>query len=168
MPGPVAAASCTLALALAGAGCAIAPAERSDATATTAPSASPTTVASVTTSQPPAPTSLDVTLEDYAILPAATVVPAGELLINVVNRDPAPHDVTILRTGLPPDQLPTAGISVDESDPALEVVARTPRLDPLGAGTITTVVGPGTYVLVCTVPHHYVREAMVAVLTVSG
>jgi uncharacterized cupredoxin-like copper-binding protein len=164
--------SCTLALALAGASCADAPAERSDATARTAPSAPHSTVATVTTTTaPPAPaspTSLEISLQDYAIVPAASVVPAGELVITVVNGDRAPHDVTILRTALPASQLPTAGISVDESDPALEILARTPRLDPLGTGTITTALGPGTYVLVCTVPHHYVREAMVAVLTVSS
>jgi uncharacterized cupredoxin-like copper-binding protein len=160
--------SCTLALVLAGAGCADAPAERSDATATTAPSASASTVATSTTTAPVAPTSLEIFLQDYAIVPAASAVPAGELVITVVNGDRAPHDVTILRTALPASQLPTAGISVDESDPALEIVARTSRLDPLGTGAITTVLAPGTYVLVCTVPHHYVREAMVAVLTVSG
>ena len=113
-------------------------------------------------------TTLELELRDDAINAAANTVRAAPLVLNVSNRDRAPHDVVLLRTALEPDELPTSGITVDERDPALEVVARTSRLEPLATGTIATTVGPGTYVLVCSVPHHDVRDAMVADLSVTG
>lgn len=56
---------------------------------------------------------------------------------------------------------------MDESDPAVTLVARTPRIASGGTATVAFVAAPGTYVLVCAVPHHYVWEQMVATLTVT-
>ena len=56
--------------------------------------------------------------------------------------------------------------SLDVTDPAVTVVARTARLPANGTGSFDAVVAPGIYVLVCTVPHHYVRDQMVGTLTV--
>ena len=64
--------------------------------------------------------------------------------------------------------MPTAGILVDEENPAMSILARTPRLRAATSGSFTASLTAGTYVLVCTVPHHHVREAMVATLTVTG
>lgn len=107
-------------------------------------------------------------LDHYAIEPRVDVVPAGEVRIDATNRDRVPHDVVLIRTRLRPDQLPTSGIRVDESAPSIAVLARTARLAPQDSDSFSAFMAPGVYVLVCTVPHHYVREAMVATITVSG
>ena len=124
-------------------------------------------IAPPTTSVVPAAT-LAVRLHDYAIQPAVLQAVAGPITIETVNDDGVPHDVTLLRTARAPDSLPTTGTRVEESDPSIEVLGRTPRLGRGQTSSLTVSLGEGTYVLVCTVPHHYVREAMVATFTVTG
>ena len=111
--------------------------------------------------------SASVHLRDYAIQPAVLRAVAGAVTIEATNDDGVPHDTTLLRTALASDALPTTGIRVDETNPSIEILGRTPRLDRSDKATLTVSLEPGTYVLVCTIPHHYVREAMVATLTVT-
>lgn len=134
-----------------------------------------TTVSSLLPTDPP--TTLDeppkvestvnVDLADYAISVEAESVPAGLVTLSVVNHDSAPHNVVLLATELPVDQLPTTGIRVDEASAEIKILARTPTLEAGSTASLTASLTPGRYILVCTVPHHYVRELMVAVLTVS-
>lgn len=142
-----------------------APASERPNTTTLQPAATATTELPAVS---PAQTAIEVRLHDYAIEPRANTVPAGRVTLKATNRDDVPHDVVLLRTTLPPDRLPRSGIRVDEADGAIEVLARTARLSPQDTGSFSASLGPGAYVLVCTVPHHYVREAMVATITVSG
>lgn len=79
----------------------------------------------------PAQTAIEVRLNDYAIEPRANTVPPGRVTLKATNRDDVPHHVVLLRTTLSPDRLPRNGIRVDESDPEIEILARTARLDPL-------------------------------------
>ena len=130
-----------------------------------APSTAPPMAQSTVT--PAVPAALAVRLHEYAIDPPNLAAPAGTVTVVAHNDDNVPHDVTLLRTALSAQTLPTVGIRVDESDPALELIARTPRLGPGQTETLTASLAAGTYVLVCTVPHHYVREAMVGRLTVG-
>lgn len=125
-----------------------------------------TTTTALSVSALPVTATVEITLSDYTIAPAHSTVFANEVTILVVNRDGAPHDVVLVATELGPDRLPTFGIHVDVTDPAVTVVARTARLPANGTGSFDAVVAPGTYVLVCTVPHHYVRDQMVGTLTV--
>jgi len=85
----------------------------------------------------------------------------------VENGDRAPHDVAVVATD-PPSQLPTAGTRVDESSDAIAVVARTVNLAAQETATVSARLSPGRYVLVCAVPHHYLRNQMDGVLTVSS
>ena len=109
----------------------------------------------------------DIRLDRYAIEPLELSVAESTLTLIVTNVDRVPHDVVLLRTDRPIDGLPTVGIRVDEADPAIEVLARTPRIDAGQHGELTATLSAGEYILVCTVPHHYVREAMVAMLRVT-
>jgi len=148
----------------------------------TATSAPPATTASTTNppeepsvpmtdararSTAPAPAAITVRLDHYAIEPSTIESNAGTVTLTAANVDGVPHDVTLLRTGLAADQLPTTGIRIDETSPDIEILGRTPRLGPGESGSFTTSLTVGVYLLVCTVPHHYVREAMVATLTVT-
>ena len=121
-------------------------------------STSPTTTA--------APAVVVVRLERYAIEPNAVQAVAGPVTLTASNVDKVPHDVTLIRTALAAGGLPTTGIRVDETSPDIEILGRTPRLAPEETGSFTTSLSAGTYILVCTVPHHYVRESMLATLTV--
>lgn len=56
---------------------------------------------------------------------------------------------------------------MDESDPAVSVVARSEQLRAGDTATIEATLRSGSCVLVCTVRHHYVREQMVATFTVT-
>ncbi len=138
----------------------------SSSTNATTSTTAPTTAVSVPAL--PVTATVEIILSDYAIAPAHSSVFADEVTISVVNRDGVPHDVVLIATELGPDRLPTSGIRVDINDPAVTVVARTARLPANGIGSLDAVVAPGSYVLVCTVPHHYVRDQMVGTLTVRS
>ena len=114
-----------------------------------------------------APAVLAVRLDHYAIEPMANQMAAGPVTLTATNVDDVPHDVTLVRTALAAGELPTTGIRVDETSPDIEILGRTPRLAPEETGSFTTQLSAGTYILVCTVPHHYVREAMLGTLTIT-
>ena len=127
-----------------------------------------TTAPLPTTTATSAPAStLKATLDHYAIEPDEFNAAAGTVTLEVANTDRVVHDIVLLRTDRPADALPSVGIRLAENDPAVEVLARTPRLDPGQRGELGAKLRPGRYVLVCSVPHHYVREAMAATLTVT-
>lgn len=125
---------------------------------------------SVTTTSPSpsttAPTAIAVRLDHYAIEPDTLESAAGSVTLAANNIDGVPHDLTLIRTALAADQLPITGIRIDETSPDIEILGRTPRLAPGESGSFTTSLAAGVYLLVCTVPHHFVREAMVATLTI--
>ena len=116
--------------------------------------------------QAPAPT-VTLTLVDYTISPGASRVPRGEVTLSVTNRDSAPHNVVLVATGRPLERVPTIGIRVDEKSSELAVLARTRTLDTARSESTTVRLEPGLYILVCTVPHHYVRNRMAGTLTVD-
>lgn len=138
-----------------------------DAAPATAVATTASTTTSTTTSTTMPPATLDVRLSEYAVHPPALRSGAGAVELVVTNADAAPHDLVVLATDLGADELPTTGIRVDEADPAVRVLTRTPTLRPGEAASVRTQLAPGRYVVVCTVPHHYVREAMVATLVVG-
>lgn len=128
----------------------------------------PSRATSVTSAPPPEPAAVEVRLDHYAIEPGALTVPAGVVTLTAPNRDRVPHDVVLIHTALAPDALPTNGVRLDEDSPAITVLARTARLAPDETGYLTATLQAGTYILVCSVPHHYVREAMVAAMTATS
>jgi uncharacterized cupredoxin-like copper-binding protein len=123
--------------------------------------------AATTTEQPQVVAVVNAALDDYTIRVTRNPVRADHLTIRVVNADSVPHNLTLIATRRPPEPLPTSGIRVDVSNPAIRVLAATPMLRPSRSDSLTAVVHPGRYILVCTVPHHYVRSHMVATLTVK-
>ena len=144
----------------------------SDAARSAAPTPSTnaaTTVVTTTTTLTPRrdPETFSVVVDEYQIRPATNTLAAGAYSFLVSNDDDAPHDVVLIETELPLDGLPTAGIRVDEQDDRLSVRARTSRIGPSGAGSLVATLRPGRYLLVCTVPHHYVRDLMAVELRVT-
>lgn len=82
------------------------------------------------------------------------------MTFQIENHDAVLHDVTLIATRVPVDELPTLGIAWTSR------ALSSPRLlsEPV---TLTVSLQPGRYAMVCTVPHHYVRDQMVATLVVS-
>jgi hypothetical protein len=59
---------------------------------------------------------VDITLQEYAIIPGAASTPAGSVTFNVTNKGPDEvHEFVVIQTDLAPDALPTGKDgSVDE------------------------------------------------------
>jgi uncharacterized cupredoxin-like copper-binding protein len=112
------------------------------------------------------PETIELVLDDYAITPLRLTVVPGAYRISARNVDGVQHDVTLIRTDLAADSLPTVDVRVDETP--LDVRARTSVIAAGQAGDLVASLESGRYVLVCTVPHHYVRERMIAEVQVSG
>ena len=69
-------------------------------------------------------TEIDVTLQEFSVIPDTDSVDAGEITFNVENVGPDDvHEFVILKTALEPDALPTvADGSVDEAGAGIEVI----------------------------------------------
>jgi len=111
------------------------------------------------------PETIDLVLDDDAIAPQELTLAPGAYRLSARNADDVQHDVTLVRTDLALDTLPTIDVRVDEI--ALDVRARTEVIAPGAADDLVASLEPGRYVLVCTVPHHYVREQMIAEIRVG-
>jgi hypothetical protein len=101
-----------------------------------------------------------VTLDDYIVVIDRDSASAETITFSVANRGSVQHDLAVIATELALDRLPTSGIRVDEENPQIDIVARTPTVRPGGVASVRVSLATGGYVLACTVPHHYVREKM--------
>jgi len=110
--------------------------------------------------------SVDASLTTFAITLSPAALSAGQVTFNVSNdATDMPHELTIIKTDLPADQLPTSGGVVDTSQ--LDVVGSTDDLATGQSTTLTVTLESGAYVLVCNIPGHYAAGMYLAV-TVGG
>ena len=137
------------------------------ATSTTAEPAEAATSDTTGPAVPAPPQVLSLTLEDYAVAPSESSLASGEVVLQVLNHDAAPHNLAVIATERSVDDLPTVGIRVDETSGDLAIIGRVETLANHERGDVRLTLSAGTYVLVCTVPHHYVRNSMAATLVVS-
>jgi hypothetical protein len=98
-------------------------------------------------------TTVAVTLQEYAILPAQDSAPAGTVTFDAENTGPdRAHELVVIRTDLAPEALPTAEDgSVDEAGEGVEVIG---EIEEFAAGSSETrafELEAGSYVLVCNV-----------------
>ena len=116
------------------------------------------------TPQPAASTTVDVVLSNLAVSVAPNSVPAGKVTFNIQVPDDS-HAFSVLRTDLPPDQLPlTDSGQADTLAPGIELVLA----DGIGSyRTVEADLKPGSYVLICNDSAHY-AAGMRAGLTVTG
>jgi uncharacterized cupredoxin-like copper-binding protein len=131
------------------------------------PSPSPTTAAG--------PTTVQVTLQEWSIVPATTSAPAGEITFQVTNTGPEDiHEFVVLKTDLDPGALPTdANGAVTEDGAGIAVVDEIEDI-PIGQTQMLNVtLQAGKYVLVCNIYSESEKEAhykmgMRIALDVSG
>lgn len=109
----------------------------------------------------------DVELKDFKVVPSSGSAPAGLLTIDVSNTGPTTHEFVVVRTDLPPDDLPIGadGLSVDED--GLEPVDEIEGIEDGTSGQVTVRLEPGRYVFFCNFEGHYLA-GMNAGLQVAG
>ena len=119
---------------------------------------------------------VDVTVQEFAILPSSESAPAGDVTFNVTNDGPdETHEFVVIKTDLAPSELPTgADGSVDEEAAALEPIDEIEDIAVGDTPSLTVSLEPGSYVFICnivdeqggkTVAHY--QQGMAASFTVQ-
>jgi hypothetical protein len=93
---------------------------------------------------------VDVALTEWEVTPEVTSVPAGLVRFTATNAGTLSHELVIIKTDLPPNQLPTIEDgSVDEGK--AEVIGRVRAVAPGAFERATLTLGPGSYALICNI-----------------
>ena len=98
-------------------------------------------------------TTIDVTLQEWAVVVSETSVAAGEVTFAITNEGPEDiHEFVIFRTDLDVNDLPTDedGV-VDESAEGMEVVDEVEDVPVGDSIDLTVTLEPGSYALVCNI-----------------
>jgi uncharacterized cupredoxin-like copper-binding protein len=98
-------------------------------------------------------TTVDVTLQEFAVSATPASVPAGSVTFDITNDGPNDvHEFVIMRTDLPPTELPVKDDgSVDEDADTVEAVDEVEDLAVGANETLTVDLDAGSYVLVCNI-----------------
>lgn len=105
------------------------------------------------TPTPAPPTTVDVTLQEWAVVPASTTLKAGQITFNVKNAGPKEeHEMVVIKTDLGPLDLPKGPDGkVDESGAGLEAIGEVEEVAVGGTGTVTLDLAPGKYLFICNI-----------------
>ena len=98
----------------------------------------------------PAPGGPTVEMKEWQVIVTPATLKAGSNAITVRNTGSSAHDLTIIKTDKPADQLANDGAKVTE--PAF---ANTASLNPGQTATVTVDLAAGKYVFICNQPGHY-------------
>ena len=120
---------------------------------------STTSLAGSATSAPEG--TVNVTVQEFAVIPATTSAPAGDVTFNVTNTGPEDtHEFVAFSTELAPQDLPTeANGSVDEKGKGVDLID---EIEDIAVGTtesLTVELEAGSYVLVCNIYDKEEQEA---------
>jgi uncharacterized cupredoxin-like copper-binding protein len=102
---------------------------------------------------PEGATTVDVTLQEWAVIPNPTSVPAGSVSFEIQNVGPeAVHEFHVLKTDLAASELPVRDDGdVIEDDPSLETVGEEHDVPVGEAATLTLELEAGSYALICNI-----------------
>ena len=108
---------------------------------------------SAATPTPASGTTIDVTLQEWSVLPSAATAPAGEVTFSVTNQGPDDvHEFVVLKTDLDPGDLPTAADgSVEETGEGIEVVDEIEDIPVGETMDLPVTLAAGNYVLLCNI-----------------
>ena len=110
-------------------------------------------VAACAASAKPAGGTVEVSLQEWAVVPAQASVNAGTVTFNVKNVGPDdPHEMVVIKTDLAAAELPTnADGKVDEEGAGLEFIGEIEEFDPGATETASFDLKAGNYVLICNI-----------------
>ena len=99
------------------------------------------------------PSTVDVKLQEWAVLPASNTVRSGSVTFNVANVGPEwNHELVVVKTDLAFEDLPTkAGGSFDEAGAGVTIIGEADGVGVGGSKSVTLDLAPGTYVLLCNI-----------------
>lgn len=122
------------------------------------------------TPKPPEPTAVDVTLQEWAVVPASTTLKAGQVTFNAKNVGPkAEHEMVVIKTDLGLLDLPKgANGKVDEEAAGLTVIGEVEEVSVGSTRSVTLDLPPGKYVFICNIVDpdgtaHYGKGMAIAV-----
>jgi uncharacterized cupredoxin-like copper-binding protein len=97
--------------------------------------------------------SVDVALQEWAVLPAQSSVDSGPVTFTVENTGPNDeHEMVLIRTDLGAGALPTdENGKVDEEGAGMEAIGEIEEFAPGNTETATFDLEPGHYVLICNI-----------------
>jgi uncharacterized cupredoxin-like copper-binding protein len=139
------------------------------AAATVAPTIIATAAPAATT---PGSTAVAVTLQEWAVVPSVTSVPAGSVTFTARNVGTEAHEMVVLKTDLGLLELPTGSDGkVPEEGPNLKAMGEVSELPAGATGSVTLDLVPGHYLLICNIVDadgtaHY-GKGMTSAITVN-
>ena len=106
-------------------------------------------------------TSVEVALQEWAVLPARASAPAGAVSFRVTNNGPDDeHELVVIKTELDAGALPTdANGAVDEAGGGMEVIGEIEDIAVGQTEELITQLVPGKYVLICNIYDESEKEA---------
>jgi uncharacterized cupredoxin-like copper-binding protein len=116
---------------------------------------------SATPPSPAGPTAVQVTLQEWSIVPSATSAAAGAVTFQVKNTGPEDiHEFVVLKTDLDPGALPVdANGAVTEEGAGIEVVDEIEDIPVGQTQTLNVTLQAGKYVLLCNIYSESENEA---------
>jgi uncharacterized cupredoxin-like copper-binding protein len=98
-------------------------------------------------------TTVDVTLKEWAVVPAETTAQAGDITFSVTNEGPDDtHEFVVMKTDLDPAELPTAEDgSADEEGDGVELIGEIEDILVGETKELTKTLEAGNYVLLCNI-----------------
>jgi uncharacterized cupredoxin-like copper-binding protein len=101
--------------------------------------------------EPMAGTVVNVTLQEWAVIPDVLSVPAGSVTFNAENVGPVdPHELVVVRTDIPASDLPTREDGgFDEDAEGVEVIGEIEEFAVGASESATWDLAPGNYALLC-------------------
>ncbi|MEA2403949.1 MAG: hypothetical protein QOE08_596 [Thermoleophilaceae bacterium] len=130
--------------------------------ALTATQPAPATTTATTAQPATASHAVTVKMTEFAFSPKDAVAKAGKVKISAPNEGTVKHELVLLKTDVPPAQLPKKGGKVDESTSVGEIA----DVEPGKTKKNTLNLKAGKYAMVCALPGHY-EGGMYGSLTVK-
>ena len=130
-------------------------------------SACATSQASPSPTAAPSPTgaagagTIEITLQEWAVVPATTSVAAGDVTFQVTNAGPADvHEFVVVKTDLDPAALPTEATGkVTESGAGMEVIDEVEDIPVGQSQELKITLAAGKYILLCNIYDETEKEA---------
>jgi uncharacterized cupredoxin-like copper-binding protein len=101
--------------------------------------------------------SVAVTLNDYAIQPATTTIPAGEVTFAIENTGATKHEMVVIRTDVAIDDMAVEDHETDEEAPGMTPIGEVEDVEPGESTNLVLTLEPGRYVFLCNLPRHFER-----------